>query len=107
MMRTVWIGLLGSLSCAAQACESGTFPIFGCDAARSRKFIELCAPSPLDAQGSLQYRFGTNDKDGAESSVELEYPTDLEGSLKRFYGATYTERGVYTQSVRFDRVNTV
>ena len=33
--------------------------------------------------------------------MELEYPTGASGSLKRFYAATYTHGGVYTQSVRF------
>jgi len=33
--------------------------------------------------------------------VELEYPADTTNSLKRFYAATYTHGGVYTQSVRF------
>ena len=93
---------LAVLSCAAQACASGSFPLFGCDAAASRKFIELCAPSPLDAKsGYLLYRFGSQDKDGIETAVELEYPAESAGSLKRFYAATYTHGGLYTQSVRF------
>jgi hypothetical protein len=33
--------------------------------------------------------------------VELEFPAEDAGSFKRFYGATYTQGGVYTQSVRF------
>jgi hypothetical protein len=96
------LGLLALLSSAAHACGGGSFSIFGCDAAKSRKFIELCAPSPLDAQsGFLLYRFGSLDKDGEEKAVELEYPPEDEGSLKRFFAATYTHAGVYTQSVRF------
>src|SRR5215467_10219826 len=95
-------GLLTLLATAAQACDSGSVSLFRCDAANSRKFIELCAPSPLDAQsGYLYYRFGSLDKNGAEKAVELEYPANRAGSLKRFYAATYTDRGVYTQSVRF------
>jgi len=87
---------------AAEACDNGAVSLFGCDAAKSRKFIELCAPSPLDARsGYLVYRFGSLNEDGEEKSVELEYPTNPEGSLKRFYAATYTHAGVYTQSVRF------
>src|SRR5437764_12797484 len=90
------------ISTAALACDSGSFPLFGCEAAKSTKFIELCAPSPLDAQsGYLRYRFGSLDKDGNDQAVELEYPTEASGSLKRFYAATYTHGGVYTQSVRF------
>ena len=89
-------------SAAARACDSGAVALFGCDAAQSRKFIELCAPSPLDAKsGYLVYRFGSLNEDGEEKSVEFEYPADSTGSLKRFYGATYTHAGVYTQSVRF------
>ena len=95
-------GFLAALSSTANACASGSFPLFGCDAADSRKFIELCAPSPLDAKsGYLLYRFGSQDKDGVETSVELEYPAESAGSLKRFYAATYTHGGLYTQSVRF------
>jgi hypothetical protein len=87
---------------AAGGCDSGSFPLFGCDAAKSRKFIELCAPSPLDEKtGYLRYRFGSQDDNGTETKLELEFPATNEGSLKRFYGATYTHGGVYTQSVRF------
>lgn len=38
----------------------------------------------------------------ARGSVELAYPIDLDGSLRRFHGATYTAHGIYTQSVRFE-----
>jgi hypothetical protein len=73
-----------------------------CDAAKSRKFIELCAPSPLDREsGYLTYRFGSLDNEGTEKSVDLQYPAERRGSLKQFYAATYTHAGVYTQSVRF------
>ena len=95
-------GLLVVLSAATLACESGSVSLFRCDAANSRKFIELCVPSPLDAQsGYLYYRFGSLDNDGTGKAVELEYPANRAGSLKRFYAATYTDRDVYTQSVRF------
>lgn len=33
--------------------------------------------------------------------MELEYPDAPAGSLGQFFGAVYTHRGVYTQSVRF------
>jgi hypothetical protein len=90
------------LPSVAHACDSDSHALFKCDAAKSRKFIELCAPSPLDPQsGYLLYRFGSLDKDDAEKAVELEYPAEGAGSLKRFYAATYTRAGVYTQSVRF------
>jgi hypothetical protein len=90
------------LATAVQACDGGSVALFSCDAAQSHKFIELCAPSPLDAEsGFLFYRFGSLDRDGNEKTVELEYPAERAGSLKRFYAATYTHRGVYTQSVRF------
>ena len=101
-VRLAGFALLALPAFTANACESGTFPLFGCDAAKSRKFIELCAPSPLDGKtGSLRYRFGSQNDDGAETAVELEYPATAAGSLNRFYGATYTHGGVYTQSVRF------
>jgi hypothetical protein len=99
--RCACVGLLAVLSSGAHGCDNAV-ALFGCDAAKSRKFIELCAPSPLDAQsGYLLYRFGSLDKDGIEEAVELTYPAEAAGSLKRFYAATYTHRGVYTQSVRF------
>ena len=100
--RSALPAFLAALSSAAHACASGSFPLFGCDAANRQKFIELCAPSPLDAKsGYLIYRFGSQDKDGVETAVELEYPAESAGSLKRFYAATYTHGGLYTQSVRF------
>ena len=101
-VRHGWFCLLALLPVAVEACDRGSVALFSCEAANGRKFIELCAPSPLDAQsGYLLYRFGTLDRDGGEKAVELEYPADRAGSLKRFYGATYTHGGVYTQSVRF------
>ena len=101
-IRCGCLGLLAVLSSTAHACDSGAVALFGCDAASSRKFIELCAPAPLDARsGYLLYRFGALDKDGVEKAVELEYPAERRGSLKRFYAATYEHGGVYTQSVRF------
>jgi hypothetical protein len=87
------------LSSAALACEDGTFSVFGCDASHGRKFVELCGPSPIDASGFLVYRFGSikDEKD----VVELSYPPERAGSFDRFFAATYTHHGVYTQSVRF------
>src|SRR5438874_1891939 len=82
----------------ARACNAdGEQAIFSCEAAHGRKFIELCAPAPLNAQdGYLRYRFGAQDQDGNEARVELAYPDDLDGSLARFYAAEYTYKGVYT-----------
>src|SRR5262249_39647163 len=86
----------------AFACSGDATSLFSCEAARGRKFIELCAPSPLDAKtGFLQYRFGTLTKDGSQGKVELEFPKTRQGSLRKFFAATYTHEGVYTQSVRF------
>ena len=100
--RLAGVATVALVACAADACEKDSFPLFGCEAAKSRKFIELCAPQPLDGKsGWLRYRFGSLDDDREEKALELEYPSTLEGSLKRFYGATYTHKGVYTQSVRF------
>jgi hypothetical protein len=96
------LAALAVLSSTAQACDRGSIALFRCDAAKGRKFIELCAPSPLDARsGYLVYRFGSLDKEGEEMGVELEYPAERAASLKRFYAATYTHNSVYTQSVRF------
>ncbi len=86
----------------AHACESDEFALFACEAAKGRKFIELCAPSPLDAaSGWLVYRFGTVDDKDPRGTVEFEYPRKRTGSLKQFFAATYTRDSVYTQSVRF------
>src|SRR3954454_6635016 len=102
LVRYGCIGLFAALSHEVLACNSDAVALFGCDAAKSRKFIELCAPSPLDAQsGYLRYRFGSLDKDGEEKALEFEYPTESAGSLKRFFAATYTHGGIYIQSVRF------
>ena len=100
MRRTLLLASL-ALASPALACESGSFPLFGCEASKSTKFIELCAPSPVGEDGYLQYRFGSLDSDGRDKAVELEYPAKRAGSLKAFFGATYTHQGVYTQSVRF------
>ena len=101
-LRLALAAMLATIAVAAGACETGSFPLFGCEAAKSRKFIELCAPQPLDRKtGFLRYRFGSLDDDREEKALELEYPAAREASLKRFYGATYTHNGVYTQSVRF------
>ena len=87
---------------SALACESGSVPLFSCEASGGKKYIELCASSPVAApDGFLEYRFGALDKDGNERSVELVFPSSRSGSLQRFYGATYTKTGVYTQSIRF------
>jgi hypothetical protein len=102
------IAMLAAIASAASACDSGSFPLFGCEAARSRKFIELCAPSPVDPKDGLPpLSLRSLDDDREEKAVELEYPPTPEGSLKRFYGATYTHNGVYTQSVRFITSGTV
>ena len=85
----------------AFACDSGANVIFGCEAAKGKKYIELCASNPVTEDGYLQYRFGALDEDGNDKSVEFEFPAEREGSLKRFFGATYKHQGVYTQSVRF------
>jgi hypothetical protein len=95
--------LLLLLARSAFGCESGDTPIFSCDAAGGRKYIELCAASPMDpSTGFLQYRFGAQDADGNTRSVDLAFPARREGSLRQFYGSTYTTRGVYTQSIRFE-----
>ena len=101
-LRLAEFALFAFPAFAASACEIGTFPLFSCEAAKGRKFIELCAPSPVDAKtGHLRYRFGSLDDEGNDKGIELEYPATTAGSFKRFFGATYTQGGVYTQSVRF------
>lgn len=85
----------------AIACEEGSTPVFSCEASNGRKFIELCAASPPSLDGFLEYRFGSLGRDGQEKAVELVFPAQREGSLAQFFGATYTSKGVYAQSVRF------
>ena len=85
----------------ASACDEDSAPVFSCQAADGRKFIELCSSTPVRESGSMQYRFGSLDKEGREKTVELVYPTAKPGSMKQFFGATYTHKGVYTQSIRF------
>ena len=104
-MRT--LGLLTTLALAlaaqpARACDGDAMALFACEAAGGRKYIELCAPSPLAADsGFLVYRFGPIAKDGGRDTVELAYPASTAGSLRKFFAATYTHGGIYTQSVRF------
>jgi len=90
-------------ACApAFGCEPDTSPIFACEAAKGRKLIELCATGKTAGEpGTLQYRFGSLDGDGREKAVELEFPKSLDASHRKFFGATYTHQGVYTQSIRF------
>lgn len=92
------VGLVLS-SGAARACASGDNPIFSCEA--DRKFIELCASGEDGAISGLQYRFGTQTADGQDDEVELVFPEKPEGSLARFVGAVYSQKDVYTQSIRF------
>lgn len=89
------------LAIDAHACEVDMTPVFGCQAENGRKFIELCSSTPVGDSGTLQYRFGSLGKDGQEKSVDLVFPATTTGSMKQFYGATFTHKGVYTQSIRF------
>lgn len=85
-----------------QACEAEATPIFSCEAAGGRKFIELCAFGEPGSMSGLQYRFGAQTPASGDGTLELEFPEELPGSLSRFLGAVYRHRGVYTQSVRFN-----
>lgn len=99
------IALLGCLLLPggeARACEAEARPIFSCEAAGGRKFIELCAAGESGSVSALQYRFGSQTSEGGDGKVELEFPAERQGSLRRFLGAVYRHRGVYTQSVRFN-----
>jgi hypothetical protein len=81
----------------------GAIPIFACEAAGGRKYIELCASSPVQGPDAfLEYRFGAQDSEGNVKTVELVYPAQRAGSLQRFFGATWSRGGVYTQSIRFE-----
>jgi hypothetical protein len=84
----------------ARACDAEARPIFSCEAAGGRKFIELCAAGEPGIS-ALQYRFGAQAAEGGDGKVELEFPAEQPGSLRHFLGAVYSHRGIYTQSVRF------
>ena len=85
--------LLLTIVPAAQACEEDLVPLFACEAANGRKFVELCASSPLDAEsGSLVHRFGALGADGTRSSVEPEYPKERAGSLQLLRGYLHASR---------------
>nr|WP_314091701.1 hypothetical protein [uncultured Shinella sp.] len=97
----LFAGLLFSGS-LAHACKTDAQPIFSCEADGRSKFIELCASGePGGVPSALQYRFGSQTPEGRDDVVELEFPDKAAGSLGRFFGAVYTHKGVYTQSVRF------
>jgi hypothetical protein len=86
----------------ARACDDGAFPLFSCNAAHDRKYIELCAPTPMDkATGFLTYHYGVLNRDGSHGKIEFEFPRERRRSLSRFFAAAYTDNGVYIQSVRF------
>jgi hypothetical protein len=86
----------------ALACDADATAIFSCEAAKGRKFIELCASAAGGGPESfLQYRFGSLDASGREAVTEFEFPSERKRSAKYFFGATYTTAGVYTQSIRF------
>jgi hypothetical protein len=90
-----------AIQSSALACPEDASMIFGCDAANGRKFIELCTNADPDGSPFLQYRFGTLNGTAQEAKVEFEFPARREGSLQQFFGAIYTNAGIYTQSVRF------
>ncbi len=100
--RADLLALTSVCASLANACGGDSTAIFSCQASGARKFIELCVSSPVTPDGSLQYRFGTLDPNGSEKSVELVYPADRGDSLRHFVGATFTNRGIYTQSIRFN-----
>ena len=103
-----WFGVGRLLCCGAfagvplaRASDGDAVPVFSC-AAQGKKYIELCAPSPITANGGfLEYWLGAQNPDGKDASEELRFPTHREGSIQRFCGATFTSKGTYTQSVRF------
>ena len=103
IQRITLVSLSAALMAStAMACDDDATPIFSCEASNGRKFIELCASSPLSHGGFLEYRFGSLDREGRERAAELVFPSQRAGPLERFWGATYARRGLYTQSVRFD-----
>ena len=102
VLRSFMATLLGGLCQWASACDPDASVLFACEASAGKKYIELCASSPVDQpDGYLEYRFGALGRDGRGETVELSFPPSREGSLKRFVGATYTHGGTYTQSVSF------
>ena len=84
LLRTIrWAGsvLIVLLAASAQACEEDSVALFSCEASNGRKLIQLCAPSPIDAEsGFLTYRFSSLGPDGEVTTEELVYPAKREGS---------------------------
>ena len=101
--RVLGAAIVGvAMAMPAFACDPDASPIFSCEAANGRKFIELCASLPITPDnGYLQYRFGSLDGNGQPKTTELVFPKTLTGSAQQFVGATFTRKGVYRQSVRF------
>jgi hypothetical protein len=62
---------------AAGLCLTGEETYFSCEIRGSRKNVSVCGGT-----GWLQYRFGTT------NHIELTFPSEREGSLRRFQGAS-------------------
>ncbi len=89
-MKQLYIScLLFTISCGVEAqtlCRKGEFEYFSCPISKSNKVLSVCGDmgSPRERGTSedswIQYRFG---KPGA---VELQFPREKRGSLKKFEG---------------------
>ena len=87
----------------AIACDGDATPVFSCEAGGGKKYIELCAVLPVTAEsGYLEYRFGSQENSGFSQPPDLVFPTSRKDSLRHFFGATYSNAGTYTQSIRFE-----
>lgn len=76
IQRITLVSLSAALMAStAMACDDDATPIFSCEASNGRKFIELCASSPLSHGGFLEYRFGSLDREGRERAAELVFPS--------------------------------
>ena len=82
---------LPSLSQSQTLCRPGEIDYFSCETVAIGKRISVCgniADGDISSESWLQYRFG---KVGA---IELAYPTEKQGSVKKFEGNYFNKYGV-------------
>jgi len=78
-------------------CAKGEHILFSCAVKRSAKFVSLCAaPDLTKDRGYVQYRFGLPGK------IELEFPSDRQGSQQKFHYSHYFRYQVDLTEVTFE-----
>lgn len=100
-LHTLVFCILIAMGINAQAAETLCNPseivVFSCPIARSTKIASVCASETLTEQkGYVQYRFGTRKK------IELEFPSDRQGSVNQFVLDFYIRPMVTRASISFE-----